>query len=438
MNDIKARVFNFIQKLMKSGFGHLFGSSVISKVLGFMSSVILVRLIPKTDYGIYSNADNILGMFCIFEGFGMVSTFLQYGSTNQGEKKKEIWSFCFYFSLLFQIALSIVILFISMTINFSIPGTGILLGAMSFLPIFRNIRDLQQVYLRTEFRNKEYARSNILTTVVTVITSCVFSFFFLTKGLIVASYISVFATIIYVMYICHVKLPSKSNNLTRQEKAKLIKFSTVCVINNSTSSIMYLIDTFVLGIVIASSTVTASYKVASKIPTALAFIPGCVMTYIYPYFAKHKDDGNWCLRNYKKVLVLFGVFNLLMVGPLILFAPYVIRLVFGAQYLDALVSFRLLCLNYIIQATFATVSGQLLVSQEKLGFNTFTGVLSSILNTILNLALIPKYSSVGAAVATVTVTAVVGILSTGFLLNVLKKKRNEQYGRKIIERKRIY
>ena len=100
---------NLIRKLKTTGFGHLFGSSVINKILTFMSSIILVRLIPKSDYGIYSNADNILGMFCILEGFGMVSTFLQYGSTTKGEKKEDIWSFCFYGSVLFQILLSIVI-----------------------------------------------------------------------------------------------------------------------------------------------------------------------------------------------------------------------------------------------------------------------------------------------------------------------------------------
>ena len=425
MRCIKIRIINFIEKIMRSGFGHLFGSSVLSRVLSFMSSIILVRLIPKSEYGIYANADNILGMFCIFEGFGMVSTFLQYGCTNQGKKKESIWSFCFYFSLSFQILLSIFILFTSTVVTFSIPGTGVLLGAMALLPIFRNIRDLQQVYLRTELRNKEYARSNIITTIVTVITSCVCSFFFLEKGLIVANYISVFVTIFYIMYICNIKLPSKSNDLTREKKKKIIKFSAVCVINNSTSTIMYLLDTFVLGIVVANSAVTASYKIASKIPTALSFIPGCVMTYIYPYFARHKNDGKWCLRNYKKVLLLFGLFNLISVGGLIIFAPTVIKIVFGKQYLDALIPFRLLCLNYIVQATFATISGQLIVSQERLGFNTFTGILSSVLNTILNLVLIPKLSSIGAALATLTVTIVVSVLNTIFFVKILRAKIKE-------------
>ena len=413
---------NLIRKLKTTGFGHLFGSSVINKILTFMSSIILVRLIPKSDYGIYSNADNILGMFCILEGFGMVSTFLQYGSTTKGEKKEDIWSFCFYGSVLFQILLSIVIFITGLTVKFSIPGTGILLALMAFLPIFRIVRDMQQVYLRTEFKNKEYAYSNTLSTVITVVCSCTLSFFLFEKGIILATYISVWITIIYIIRKCKIKFPKVHNKLLKEDKLKLLKFSAVCMVNNSTSSIMYLLDTFVLGIVVASSAVTASYKVASKIPTALAFIPTCIMTYIYPYFAKNKDDGKWCFKNYKRVVMLFGVFNIISVGTLIVIAPYIIKIVFGTKYLDAVIPFRLLCLNYIIQATFSTVSGQLLVSQGRLGFHTFIGIFSSILNTGLNLILIPKFSSAGAAIATLTVTIIVSILSTGYLYILLRKQ----------------
>ena len=146
------------------------------------------------------------------------------------------------------------------------------------------------------------------------------------------------------------------------------------------------------------------------------------MTYIYPYFAKNKDDGKWCFKNYKRVVMLFGVFNIISVGTLIVIAPYIIKIVFGTKYLDAVIPFRLLCLNYIIQATFSTVSGQLLVSQGRLGFNTFIGIFSSILNTGLNLILIPKFSSAGAAIATLTVTIIVSILSTGYLYILLRKQ----------------
>ena len=80
---------NLIVKFKNTGFVHLLGSSVINKVLAFVSSFVLVRLIPKADYGVYANADNILGLFCIFEGLGMTSTWLQYGCTRKDKEKEE-------------------------------------------------------------------------------------------------------------------------------------------------------------------------------------------------------------------------------------------------------------------------------------------------------------------------------------------------------------
>ena len=81
------KLSSIITKFKNTGIVHLFGSSVINKVLGFVSSFILVRLIPKADYGVYSNADNIISMFCIFEGLGMTTTWLQFGCTKTGKEK---------------------------------------------------------------------------------------------------------------------------------------------------------------------------------------------------------------------------------------------------------------------------------------------------------------------------------------------------------------
>ncbi len=408
-----------LKKLRETGFGHLVGSSVINKVLSFACSFLLIRIIPKEEYGIYANADNLLGLFCLLEGFGMTSTFLQFGCTNEGEKRQAIWAYCFFIAIAFQVLISFVVLFTSLFVPIKIAGTNVLLALMAFLPIPRLIRDMQQVYLRTEQKNKEYAYSNTFSTITSVVLSCSLSIIFHAKGLILAGYITSIITIAFIWVKGNVHVPSITHrfDLEKSERRRILKFSAVCVINNSTSSLMHLLDTFILGIVIASSTVTASYKVASKIPTALAFIPTCLMTYIYPYFAKHKDDGKWCLTNYKKVICGFGLFNLAVAGILVAFAPTVIRIIFGVQYLDAIIPFRLLCVNYALQATF-TISGQLIVSQEKLLFNTLMGIVSGMLNTALNLVLIPQYASAGAAIATVATTTIIGIVSTAYLTKI--------------------
>ena len=122
-----------------------------------------------------------------------------------------------------------------------------------------------------------------------------------------------------------------------------------------------------------------------------------------------------------------GAFNFSLVAVLILFASPIIKLIFGAQYLDAVPAFGILCLNYAVQSTFRNIPGQLLVTQKKLGFNTLTGVVSGLLNTALNLLLIPRFSSNGAAMATLIVSALVGLVNMIYITKVfnnIKEPKN--------------
>ena len=365
-----------------------------------------------------------MSLFCLLEGFSATSVLLQFGCTKQGKDKEDTIKFCYSLAIITNIILSIIILFSGAFIKFSIGGTGKLLMLMSLQPLVRTLIEQQRTYLRIEQKNKEFAFANNLYTVTSVALTITFSILLKVNGLILSTYLTVIIITLFLWKKYNLKAPKVAFSLSKSETKKMLKFATVCVINNSTGSIMYLLDTFVLGIVIAESTVTASYKVATTIPTALAFIPTCVMVYIYPYFAKRSKDIRWCMKNYKKVLLLFGAFNLAIVAILIVFAPLIIKLVFGAQYLDAITPFRVLCVSYFIRATFRTVPGQLLVTQEKLGFNTFVGFASSALNTILNIVLIPKYSSNGAAMATLIVTVVFAVMSSTYLYMVYRKQLN--------------
>ena len=407
-------------KLISTGFGHLFGSSVINKILGLLSSVVIVRLIPKEDYGLYANANNILGLFCVFEGLGMTTALLQYGSTTDGYHKQQTWSFTFYFALAFQIFLSALILTCALTVDYKMKGTGHLLLLMSFLPLVRSVRDMQNIYMRTELQNREFARANNFYTIVTVFFSIILSISFLVYGLILATYISATLSVLFIIFYQKQSLPKFDFSLPRKEKIEIIKFAVVSAITNSASMIVYLLDTFILGIVIAQEAVTASYKVALTIPTALSFVPMCVMTYIYPHFARHANDTTWCLRNLKKLLFLFGGTNVLISFSLILLAPMLTTLIFGKQYLDSVTPMRILFINYLISATLYTVCGQLLVTLKKIKFNMFLNFAVCFINIVLNMLLIPKYGGTGAAIATLITTSISAFFCTSYLFYCYK------------------
>jgi O-antigen/teichoic acid export membrane protein len=189
--------------------------------------------------------------------------------------------------------------------------------------------------------------------------------------------------------------------------------------NNATGHLIYILDIFIIGILISNETVIASYKVATIIPNALIFIPSSLMVYLYPYFAEKNCNKIWVRENYFKIIKYFGVFNIFLSGILIILAPFIIKLLFGTQYLDAVLSFRILTLGYLISATFRKVSGNLLVTQRKLKFNFLLGIFEGIVNLIGNVVLVSLYGSIGAAIASLIVVILSSILSVRYFVKVV-------------------
>lgn len=140
------------------------------------------------------------------------------------------------------------------------------------------------------------------------------------------------------------------------------------MLNNSISQLVYLADLFIIGILIKDVNMIASYKAATILPFALNFIPISLMTFVYPYFAKNKDDKVWIkekLLLMQKYLILF---NLFITVVLIAAAPLVIKIIFGEQYLDSVNIFRVLCVSYFVASSFRIPAGNILVMMRKVNY----------------------------------------------------------------------
>lgn len=298
------------------------------------------------------------------------------------------------------------------------------LMAIAFLPGVMLVHEMQGTYLRTELRNKEYAVSNTFTTVSVFVLSCVLSWLFSVKGLIAAKYIAFILAIIFTAWRFKVYYPIKNQvHLERDTIKAFWGISGISMLNNGLSRLMYLLDIFVLGIVLPDSTLIASYQVATNIPTALAFIPAAIVIYIYPYFAKHKEDKKWVLKKYTQVTIALGFGCFVIAVVMVVFAPWIIRLVFGEAYLDAVPAFRILSVSFAVSSPFRTLAGNILVTQRRLKFNLFVAILSSAFNTVLNVLFIQEAGAVGAAYATLITAIISSILNVWYLIAILKTKK---------------
>ena len=66
-----------ISKARQTGLGHIFGANTINQIIAFASSFILIRILSKSENGVYSYAFNIYSFFALMNGFGIESACLQ-------------------------------------------------------------------------------------------------------------------------------------------------------------------------------------------------------------------------------------------------------------------------------------------------------------------------------------------------------------------------
>lgn len=415
-----------IRSLVKTGFFHIFGSSVLNKAVAFLSSVVLVRILTKAEYGVFTYAWNIYSIVVLANGCGLENGVLQMCSEKSGDEAyaQRISSYGVKYGLAFDLALAAVLLGIGMLAPLEIAGAGALLCMLCALPMVKHVYNMAVMYLRAQGRNREYSGLSLMNTAAVFGVSAVCAFFFREKGMVLGYYGAYAASAAVGFWGMHIRMWDPRVQLESSEKRALWSISLVSMCNNGLSQLLYLLDVLVLGIMDPQETLLASYRVATIIPTALAFIPSSLVVYIYPYFAQHRGDGAWCMRQYRKAVLGLGGVNAVISAGLIALAPWVIGLMFGREYLDAVPVFRVLAANYFVSGTFRTLAGCLLVTQRRLKFNLMVGLISGGVNILADFVLIGRWGSMGAALATVLVTAVSAVMSTVYLVHVFRKARN--------------
>lgn len=422
MQRIAEKIKKLKVQLYATGFFHVFGSNVVNQMIGFLSGIILVRILSKTDYGVYSYAYNIVSFFLIFNGLGVASALLQTCSEASESKIQEsYYGYANRIGIFFDFLLGIILAVVAATVPFKVEGAGQVLLFLCLLPMGMLVFQIKTIYMRAKLRMKEFSYTNSFNAFLVFLFSVAGALLFQARGLVLGQTLAYFATAGLVTVIFKLPIHFHIEGLSRERKRDFLKMAVIIAATTGMSQLMNLLDVFVLGILIPEGSVIASYKVATTIPLAMTFIPGAIVTYVYPYFAKNKDNKGWMETNYKKLLGIASGINGAITLLLIVFSPLIIRLVFGKQYLDAVVPFCILSLDYFFSGTFSGISGNLLVTQRKLKFNFWRGAVMGVCNLIGNIVFVSWWGSTGAAISTFSVGLLGGVAATWKMFATIHK-----------------
>lgn len=414
---------NTLKFAIKHGFIQIFSANFINKVIQFGITIVLTRILEKKVYGSFTYAQNILNMFLLLEGLGMVSGMLQYCSMeNDKEKKLSYFKYALKIGILFNGLIAISIMLFTFFFQLPIIGSTEILAYFSMIPLLTIFFNEIQTFLRTELRNKEFSILSVTNTFLFFIGNLVLGIFFNIKGIVIGRYISYILSIVLGIYMLKddLKRLVSIDYPKLEERKEFFKYSIVCCLTTSMSQLLYLMDTFLVGLIIKDQSIVASYKAATLVPFNLVFIPNSIIMFVYPYFARNHENKAWIKEKYsilEKYLFLFNAFISIF---LIVFAPQVINLLFTKSYADSITVFRISVVGYFISGTFRIPSGNILSSMKAIKVNFYNSIVSGVANILLDIVLIKKMGSNGAAIATVTVYVISSLISNIYLHRKLK------------------
>lgn len=411
-------VLSELRRLAEGGLFYIFGSSVIAQMGGLLSSFLVIRNLPKAEYGAYVSANNLYAYLTVFIGMGMTSAVMQFCSEHISEQRKDaIYRYSFLKGSVFNILLAFFILLLSL---FKQQTSGAIpayyLRLMCGLPFFSFVNNYFLTVLRVQRKNREYSRLNVISTIFTVSGNIIFTHLFGIPGLIASCYA---ANAVVAGFGCIglrkngfiSAVFSRSQFLPYDVKRTVTKYAVLCAVTNFTSSILVLLDITCLDAVLSSPNILADYKVAAVLPSACGFIPSCLIVYFYPHMVESFSTGIETFKRYFfHLMKIFTLINSVVFIGLIMFAPTIITLIYGEKYANVLPIFKVLCLNYFISASFRKLLGNMIVVVKAVNVNLFHTLLAGGLNIILDLILIQRFGPIGAAVATVCVSMFVTLL----------------------------
>ncbi|WP_230670633.1 flippase [Methanosarcina mazei] len=264
---------------------------------------------------------------------------------------------------------------------------------------------IQKVTLGTlnGFRKMNYfATINILQNTLVFLLSVFFVFFLkmgvtgAVIGFVVSSLIIGTVSLLYLRK--SFSLPSRVSlvNILRE----ITWFGFYVVFGNSINMINTQIDSLLIGRFM-SETDVGYYATAIIMIQGMTLLPGAVQQVTNPEIATYygrKEYSN-IKKLVKNTMSKIFVIEVLLLIFLAIFGKYIIFILFSENFAPAYTPMLILSVGYMIYSPWISV-GAVFSSIGKVNLSFKLNGICAILNTILNLLLIPKFGIIGAASAT--------------------------------------
>jgi len=419
--DVKSLLLNnktIKQTIFKNIFWLVVAES-LSKFLKLILIIYVARILGAREYGKFTFALAFVTLFAIFSDLGIFSVTIREFSQDKEREKK------FPSVLSLKILLSLGTLFLILIGSFFITPDPLIRRIIWILGIYVILSSFSGIIFAF-FQARQKMEYEAWARIFEVLIITLAGFFVILnfpsiKNLSYSYLFASLAVLFFILIFFHFKVYRLRLSWKKSLWKNYLAMSWPLALAGVFSTIYASTDSIMMGYwgqVTQTGWYNAAYKIigVTLIPAALisaSFFPALSLA-----FRKEKERFQK-IWDYQMEMVIFLTIPLVVGG--ITLAPKIIGFIYNPSYFPSILAFQILIVVAGI-SFFCNPFSQILVvaNQQRKAF--WIALFGAIINVILNIILIPKYSLYGAAIATVITFLLIFFLFFKFTIRLTSIK----------------
>ena len=404
----------------------VFMGIVLDRGLGFVTHLLMVRLLGPDNFGAVAVGITIASFATIVSVMGLSQGVARYlPRSNDNAWKQEIIRSGFHLGAISSTLIGGLIVVSAQWLATVVFNNGALTDVIRIFGLTVPAQVLLQLSLGT-IRGEEQTRPKIIVDYFILPVSrlsFVFMFLFAVGGkesVAAAFFISyVFAGSAGLYFV--ISQSTMSLFFERAEKYKtLVRFSLPLMIAGFSSMVIVNIDIIILGYFVSPSEVGV-YKSVYPLAAILTIILLSFSYMLMPVISELHSDGKYeeARLTYQRATKWIITVTIPLFFVFVSFPDVLIQVFFGEEYIGGAVVLAMLSIGFLIHVAMGP-NGDGLNSVGRSDIVMRNSLISAGLNIFLNILMIPKFSYTGAALATVITYTFHNLINTISLYREMK------------------
>lgn len=371
-------------------------TKIFTSASGFAITILIARYFGAKGYGDFTKITAFVGLFYLITDFGLNAIFLQL--EEKEARFNQLLSLRLLLSLTIVLLVNCLVLILPFNRSLDIGFPPELrLGAFIFslTIIFQAILLSSSAIFQKKLRYDLYMLSITVGTIITLVLVSLFSIMQMPLQDILFSYVigSAASSVISLLVI---KEKIKPFSFTRNFAVKIIKESLPLGLMLIFNLIYFRVDIIILSL-LKNTVDVAVYGYAYKYFEFLLAIPLFLSNAVYPFLLGSLKNLRSFYAFSQKYILIFLLISVIVMIPAWFLAPLIA--IVKKDFIPSIFIFRILLLS--LPVFFLTnILQWILIAKNKKVYLLKIYLIAALLNVLLNLFFIPKYSYIAAAIIT--------------------------------------